>query len=119
MTLVNQDPGPRVTTSAARMASTASGHARGRREAGRPGWRQRGERGRQRREAVERGLRGADRALDDPHGRRGVGHDRILFATDAPWGDFEGEHARLAAAAGDGELADHFFRRNFEALYGS
>lgn len=51
--------------------------------------------------------------------RRGVGHDRILFATDAPWGDFEGEHARLAAAAGDGELADHFFRRNFEALYGT
>ncbi|GAA0212314.1 MULTISPECIES: amidohydrolase family protein [unclassified Aeromicrobium] len=51
--------------------------------------------------------------------RRGVGHDRILFATDAPWGDFEGEHARLSAAAGDGELADHFFRRNFEALYGT
>ncbi|MCR4514596.1 amidohydrolase family protein [Aeromicrobium sp. 50.2.37] len=51
--------------------------------------------------------------------RRGVGHDRILFATDAPWGDFEGEHARLAAAAGDGELADYFFRRNFEALYGT
>ena len=51
--------------------------------------------------------------------KRGVGHDRILFATDAPWGDFEGEHARLAAAAGDGELADHFFRRNFEALYGT
>lgn len=51
--------------------------------------------------------------------RRGVGHDRILFATDAPWGDFEGEHARLSAAAGDGELADHFFHRNFEALYGT
>ncbi|MCX6407007.1 MAG: amidohydrolase family protein [Propionibacteriales bacterium] len=51
--------------------------------------------------------------------RRGVGHDRILFATDAPWGDFAGEHARLAAAAGDGELADLFFRRNFEALYGT
>lgn len=51
--------------------------------------------------------------------KRGVGHDRILFATDAPWGDFEGEHARLSAAAGDGELADHFFRRNFEALYGT
>src|SRR5260370_1450381 len=25
--------------------------------------------------------------------RRGVGHDRILFATDAPWGDFEGEYS--------------------------
>ncbi len=27
--------------------------------------------------------------------RRGIGHDRVLFATDAPWGDFEGEYARL------------------------
>ncbi len=50
--------------------------------------------------------------------RRGVGHDRVLFATDAPWGDFEGEHARLAAAAGDGALADAFFHQNFDALYG-
>ncbi|MDO9381094.1 MAG: amidohydrolase family protein [Nocardioidaceae bacterium] len=50
--------------------------------------------------------------------RRGIGHDRILFATDCPWGDFEGEHARLAAAAGDGDLADLFFRGNFESLYG-
>ena len=49
--------------------------------------------------------------------RRGVGHDRILFATD-PWGDFAGEHARLAAAAGDGALADAFFHDNFAALYG-
>ena len=50
--------------------------------------------------------------------RRGVGHDRILFATDAPWGDFAGEHARLAAAAGDGDLARAFFTDNFNALYG-
>jgi predicted TIM-barrel fold metal-dependent hydrolase len=50
--------------------------------------------------------------------RRGVGHDRILFATDTPWGDFAGEHARLAAAAGDGALADAFFHDNFAALYG-
>jgi predicted TIM-barrel fold metal-dependent hydrolase len=50
--------------------------------------------------------------------RRGVGHDRILFATDAPWGDFEGEYARLRAAAGDGDLADAFFSENFSALYG-
>lgn len=49
--------------------------------------------------------------------RRGIGHDRVLFATDAPWGDFAGEHARLAAAAGDGELARHFFTTNFESLY--
>jgi predicted TIM-barrel fold metal-dependent hydrolase len=50
--------------------------------------------------------------------RRGVGHDRILFATDAPWGDFAGEYHRLRAAAGDGELAEHFFTSNFSALYG-
>jgi predicted TIM-barrel fold metal-dependent hydrolase len=50
--------------------------------------------------------------------RRGVGHDRVLFATDTPWGDFAGEHARLAAAAGDGALADAFFHDNFSALYG-
>ena len=50
--------------------------------------------------------------------RRGIGHDRILFATDAPWGDFEGEYARLRAAAGDGTLADAFFSENFSALYG-
>jgi len=50
--------------------------------------------------------------------RRGVGHDRVLFATDTPWGDFEGEHARLRAAAGDGDLAAAFFRDNFTTLYG-
>lgn len=50
--------------------------------------------------------------------RRGIGHDRVLFATDTPWGDFEGEHARLRAAAGDGDLAAAFFHQNFEALYG-
>ncbi|MET3960673.1 putative TIM-barrel fold metal-dependent hydrolase [Marmoricola sp. OAE513] len=50
--------------------------------------------------------------------RRGVGHDRVLFATDAPWGDFDGEYHRLRTAAGDGELADAFFTRNFESLYG-
>jgi uncharacterized protein len=49
--------------------------------------------------------------------RRGIGQDRILFATDAPWGDFDGEHARLRAAAGDGELGDLFFHHNFSALY--
>jgi predicted TIM-barrel fold metal-dependent hydrolase len=50
--------------------------------------------------------------------RRGVGHDRVLFATDAPWGDFEGEYARLRASAGDGELAEALFHQNFSALYG-
>ena len=50
--------------------------------------------------------------------RRGIGHDRLLFASDEPWGDHAGELARLRAAAGDGELADLILRGNFEALYG-
>lgn len=49
--------------------------------------------------------------------RRGVGHDRLLFASDEPWGDHTGEYARLAAAVGDGELARHVFTTNFAALY--
>jgi predicted TIM-barrel fold metal-dependent hydrolase len=51
--------------------------------------------------------------------RRGVGHDRLLFASDEPWGDHPGERARLAAAVGDGELARHVFVDNFDTLYGS
>jgi predicted TIM-barrel fold metal-dependent hydrolase len=51
--------------------------------------------------------------------RRGIGADRILFATDTPWGDYEGEYARLAAATGDGELFRRFFHDNFEELYGT
>ncbi|MFC3892828.1 amidohydrolase family protein [Lentzea rhizosphaerae] len=50
--------------------------------------------------------------------RRGIGHDRILFASDQPWGDHEGEYARLRAATGDGELAGLVFRGTFEKLYG-
>jgi len=50
--------------------------------------------------------------------RRGLGHDRVLFASDEPWGDHAGEFAKLAAAAGDGELADLVFRGTFDVLYG-
>ena len=49
--------------------------------------------------------------------KRGVGHDRLLFASDEPWGDYAGEFARLAAAAGDGELAKYVFTDNFATLY--
>jgi predicted TIM-barrel fold metal-dependent hydrolase len=49
--------------------------------------------------------------------RRGIGHDRVLFASDEPWGDHAGEYARLAAVTGDGELARHVFTDNFAALY--
>jgi len=50
--------------------------------------------------------------------RRGIGHDRLLFASDEPWGDHPGEYARMRAAVRDGELADLVFRKTFEKLYG-
>lgn len=50
--------------------------------------------------------------------RRGIGGDRVLFASDQPWGDFAGEHARMAAAVGDGALAHLIFRDTFDVLYG-
>jgi predicted TIM-barrel fold metal-dependent hydrolase len=49
--------------------------------------------------------------------RRGFGEDRILFASDAPWGDHEGELARMHSAVRDTELARLFLRDNFAALY--
>ncbi len=49
--------------------------------------------------------------------KRGIGHDRVLFASDEPWGDHAGELARLRAALGDGELADLVLRENFASLY--
>jgi predicted TIM-barrel fold metal-dependent hydrolase len=49
--------------------------------------------------------------------RRGIGHDRFLFASDEPWSDREGELARMAGAVGDGELAQYVFVENFSALY--
>jgi predicted TIM-barrel fold metal-dependent hydrolase len=49
--------------------------------------------------------------------KRGLGADRVLFASDEPWGDHAGELARLQAAVGDGELARSMFTANFAALY--
>ncbi|GAA3455459.1 amidohydrolase family protein [Dactylosporangium matsuzakiense] len=49
--------------------------------------------------------------------RRGIGHDRVLFASDEPWGDHAGEHAKLRAAAAGKELSGLVFTTNFEALY--
>jgi predicted TIM-barrel fold metal-dependent hydrolase len=60
----------------------------------------------------------APRWLADEISRRGIGHDRILFASDEPWGDHLGEHTRLRAATGDGELSELVFRSTFEVLYG-
>lgn len=50
--------------------------------------------------------------------RRGVGGDRVLFASDEPWGDHAGELARMRAASGDGDLTRMFLQDNFTALYG-
>lgn len=50
--------------------------------------------------------------------RRGIGHDRVLFASDEPWGDHEGERAKAASGMGDGALADLVFRDTFGKLYG-
>ncbi|MGW4487978.1 amidohydrolase family protein [Amycolatopsis sp. NPDC004368] len=58
------------------------------------------------------------RWLAEEISRRGIGHDRVLFASDQPWGDYEGELAKLTAVVGDGELADRVFRSTFEVLYG-
>ena len=49
--------------------------------------------------------------------KRGIGHDRILFASDIPWGDHAGELARMRDAVKDGLLGRLFLRENFEALY--
>jgi predicted TIM-barrel fold metal-dependent hydrolase len=58
------------------------------------------------------------RWLADEIDRRGLGHDRVLFASDEPWGDYAGEYAKLSAAAGDGELGRRIFGGTFAELYG-
>lgn len=49
--------------------------------------------------------------------KRGIGADRVLFASDQPWGDLPGEYAKLRAVVADGELARAVFRDNFDRLY--
>ena len=49
--------------------------------------------------------------------RRGIGHDRVVFASDEPWGDFAGEEARLRAAVGGTELSRLVFSDTFTKLY--
>jgi predicted TIM-barrel fold metal-dependent hydrolase len=50
--------------------------------------------------------------------RRGVGHDRVLFASDEPWSDFWGEYYKIAGQPVGKELKDRILYQNFEALYG-
>ena len=49
--------------------------------------------------------------------KRGVGHDRVLFASDEPWSDRPSEIAKLQAATGDGELHRRFFASTWDELY--
>ena len=49
--------------------------------------------------------------------RRGLGHDRVLFASDEPWGDHAGESARLRAAVAGTELSTLVFHTTFDKLY--
>ncbi len=49
--------------------------------------------------------------------KRGVGHDRVLFASDEPWSDFEGEYAKIAAAPVSEELRKRILYQNFLELY--
>lgn len=51
--------------------------------------------------------------------KRGVGEDRVLFASDEPWSDFWGEYYKLAGAPVSEELKDNIFWRNYETLYGA
>lgn len=49
---------------------------------------------------------------------RGVGQDRVLFASDEPWSDFWGEYYKIAGAPVGDELKDRILHTNFEELYG-
>lgn len=50
--------------------------------------------------------------------KRGVGADRVLFASDEPWSDFWGEYYKIAGAPVGSELKERVLYRNFEELYG-
>jgi uncharacterized protein len=49
--------------------------------------------------------------------RRGIGEDRVLFASDEPWSDFWGEYWKINGAPVGDELKDRILHRNFEELY--
>jgi predicted TIM-barrel fold metal-dependent hydrolase len=49
--------------------------------------------------------------------RRGVGEDRVLFASDEPWSDFWGEYWKIYGAPVSDELKTRILHTNFEELY--
>ena len=50
--------------------------------------------------------------------KRGVGEDRVLFASDEPWSDFWSEYWKINGAPVSDELKQRIMHRNFEQLYG-
>jgi predicted TIM-barrel fold metal-dependent hydrolase len=50
--------------------------------------------------------------------RRGVGEDRVLFASDEPWSDFWSEYYKIKGAPVSDELKERILYRNYEDLYG-
>ncbi|MGE3286528.1 MAG: amidohydrolase family protein [Pseudonocardia sp.] len=50
--------------------------------------------------------------------RRGVGEDRVLFASDEPWSDFWSEYWKIYGAPVSDELKERILYRNYEELYG-
>jgi uncharacterized protein len=50
--------------------------------------------------------------------KRGVGADRVLFASDEPWSDFWGEYWKIQGAPVSNELKQRILYRNYEQLYG-
>jgi predicted TIM-barrel fold metal-dependent hydrolase len=50
--------------------------------------------------------------------KRGVGEDRVIFASDEPWSDFWGEYWKINGAPVSSELKQRILHRNFEELYG-
>ena len=49
--------------------------------------------------------------------RRGVGHDRVLFASDEPWSDFWSEYYKIQGAQVSQELKDRILQQNAAELY--
>jgi predicted TIM-barrel fold metal-dependent hydrolase len=49
--------------------------------------------------------------------RRGIGEDRVLFASDEPWSDFWSEYWKIYGAPVSDELKERILHRNFEELY--
>lgn len=50
--------------------------------------------------------------------RRGIGHDRVLFASDEPWSDFWSEYYKIRGAPVSEELKQRVLHTNYEELYG-